>query len=103
MNARLPLVAYTIECAFIHDDTTDNALDEEGKDNNMLFQSLDQNGSATISSVITESGRRKSEVQAKIAAEFLRLDPVFAGRLMSHWKKYTQILKMFEVMGTSRL
>ncbi|KAJ5082097.1 Terpenoid synthase [Penicillium argentinense] len=34
------------------------------------------------------SSQRKSEAQAKVAADFLRLDPVFADWFLSYWKTF---------------
>ncbi|RJE25610.1 geranyl-geranyl pyrophosphate [Aspergillus sclerotialis] len=90
---RLALVSYTIEYAFIHDDETDNAFDEHSirQENRTLLQALNQ---SSLDSVLkSEKARRKSEVQAKIAAEFLRLDRVFGNWFLSYWETFAKSMQ----------
>jgi hypothetical protein len=54
----------------------------------MVIQSLNQSGVASL--VKSASAQRKSEVQAKIAAGFLSLDPVFGEWLFAYWKTFLQ-------------
>jgi hypothetical protein len=56
----------------------------------MLHQALTQSGMTSVSSRVSEKAQRKSEVQAKIAAEYLRLDPVFGDWFISRWETFTK-------------
>ncbi|KAJ5766240.1 uncharacterized protein N7511_003856 [Penicillium nucicola] len=89
---RFALVAYTVEYAFLHDDETDNAADHDALllENKMLHQALTQSGMTSVSTRVSEKAQRKSEVQAKIAAEYLRLDPVFGEWFISRWETFTK-------------
>ncbi|CAI7590152.1 unnamed protein product [Penicillium glandicola] len=88
---RFALVAYTVEYAFLHDDETDNAADQEALllENKMLHQALNQSGMTSVSTRVSDKAQRKAEVQAKIAAEYLRLDPVFGEWFMKQWQTFT--------------
>ncbi|KAG0154509.1 hypothetical protein PDIDSM_04030 [Penicillium digitatum] len=90
---RLALVAYTVEYAFLHDGTyeTDNAADQESLslENEMLHQAINQSGMTSVSTRISPKAQRKAEVQAKIAAEYLRLDPVFGEWFLNAWQTFT--------------
>lgn len=59
-------------------------------ENQMLHQALSQSGTTSITTRLTEATRRKSEVQAKIAAGYMRLDPVFGNWLVSCWEAFTK-------------
>ncbi|KAJ6032730.1 hypothetical protein N7540_003462 [Penicillium herquei] len=89
---RLAIIGYAIEYAFLHDDDNDKYLDKHsaGKANTVLDQTLHQSGMTPDSTIASDSARRKAEVQAKIAAEFLRLDPIFGNWFMSYWRKWTK-------------
>ncbi|KAJ5306782.1 hypothetical protein N7508_005797 [Penicillium antarcticum] len=97
---RFALVAYTVEYAFLHDDETDNAADHDALllENQMLHQALTQSGMTSVSTRVSEKAQRKSEVQAKIAAEYLRLDPVFGNWFISRWETFTKSVE--EVRST---
>jgi hypothetical protein len=56
----------------------------------MLLQALNQGGGTLTLTPLSEAARRKSEVQAKIAAGYLRLDPEFGRWFLSYWEKFTQ-------------
>ncbi|KAK4869223.1 hypothetical protein LT330_006223 [Penicillium expansum] len=88
---RLALVAYTVEYAFLHDDETDNAADQEALslENKMLHQAINQSGMTSVSTRVSPKAQRKAEVQAKIAAEYLRLDPVFGEWFLKAWQTFT--------------
>ncbi|CDM32996.1 hypothetical protein DTO013E5_5797 [Penicillium roqueforti] len=88
---RLALVAYTVEYAFLHDDETDNAADQEALllENKMLHQAINQSSMTSVSNRVSAKAQRKSEVQAKIAAEYLRLDPVFGEFFLKAWQTFT--------------
>ncbi|KGO78266.1 Terpenoid synthase [Penicillium italicum] len=88
---RLALVAYTVEYAFLHDDETDNAADQEALslENEMLHQAINQTGMTSVSTRVSPKAQRKAEVQAKIAAEYLRLDPVFGEWFLKAWQTFT--------------
>ncbi|KAJ5472245.1 hypothetical protein N7530_006246 [Penicillium desertorum] len=92
---RFALVAYTVEYAFLHDDETDNAADQEALllENKMLHQALNQSGMTSVSTRVSDKAQRKSEVQAKIAAEYLRLDPVFGEWFLNKWQTFTACVK----------
>jgi len=55
-----------------------------------LDQTLNQRGMTFSSTIMSESARRKSEAQAKIATEFLRLDPIFGNWFLSFWRTWTK-------------
>lgn len=58
------------------------------QENEMLRQFLRQSGATSITSKLTEAKQRKSEVQAKIVAEFMRQDPVFGNYLLLCWEAF---------------
>lgn len=58
------------------------------QENEMLRQFLRQSGATSITAKLTEAKQRKSEVQAKIVAEFMRQDPVFGNYLLSCWEAF---------------
>ncbi|KAJ5193267.1 hypothetical protein N7449_009409 [Penicillium cf. viridicatum] len=88
---RFALVAYTVEYAFLHDDETDNAADQEAMslENEMLHQAINQSGMTSVSTRVSPKAQRKAEVQARIAAEYLRLDPVFGEFFLKAWQTFT--------------
>ncbi|OQE91319.1 hypothetical protein PENNAL_c0010G00185 [Penicillium nalgiovense] len=92
---RFPLVAYTVEYAFLHDDETDNAADQEALllENKMLHQAVNQSSMGSVSTRVSAKAQRKSEVQAKIAAEYLRLDPAFGEWFLKKWQTFTACVK----------
>ncbi|KOS48568.1 hypothetical protein ACN38_g463 [Penicillium nordicum] len=88
---RFALIAYTVEYAFLHDDETDNAADQEAMslENEMLHQAINQSGMTSVSTRVSPRAQRKAEVQAKIAAEYLRLDPAFGEFFLKAWQTFT--------------
>jgi len=56
----------------------------------MLIQALSQSQMSSLSTRVSERSRRKAEVQAKIAAEYLRLDPVFGEWFFKKWEVLAQ-------------
>ncbi|EKV06494.1 hypothetical protein PDIG_76910 [Penicillium digitatum PHI26] len=74
-----------------HADETDNAADQESLslENEMLHQAINQSGMTSVSTRISPKAQRKAEVQAKIAAEYLRLDPVFGEWFLNAWQTFT--------------
>lgn len=60
----------------------------------MLHQVISPNNSANSFSITdSDAGRRKTEVRAKIASEFMRLDPFWASWFLESWKKFTQSIQ----------
>lgn len=59
-------------------------------DSGLFVQRLTQGGSSPVYSKPSEPARRKADVQAKIAAEFLRLDRVFGSWFLSRWEDFLQ-------------
>lgn len=55
----------------------------------MLHQAINQSGMTSVSTRISPKAQRKAEVQAKIAAEYLRLDPVFGEWFLNAWQTFT--------------
>ena len=59
----------------------------------MLHQAVNQSGMTSVSTRSSDKAQRKSEVQAKIAAEYLRLDPVFGEWFLQKWQTFTACVK----------
>lgn len=60
----------------------------------MLHQVISPSDSAKSFSIAdSETTRRKTEVRAKIASEFMRLDPFWANWFLGSWKKFTQSIQ----------
>lgn len=55
----------------------------------MLHQAINQSGMTSVSTRVSPRAQRKAEVQAKIAAEYLRLDPVFGEFFLKAWQTFT--------------
>lgn len=55
----------------------------------MLHQAINQSGMTSVSTRVSPKAQRKAEVQAKIAAEYLRLDPVFGEWFLKAWQTFT--------------
>jgi hypothetical protein len=58
--------------------------------NIQLDQTVNQSGMTSRPTLMSEPARRKSEAQAKIAAEFLRLDPIFGSWFLPFWRTWTK-------------
>lgn len=69
----------------------------------MLHQALTQSGMTSVSSRVSEKAQRKSEVQAKIAAEYLRLDPVFGDWFISRWETFTKSVEDVRIVQFTSL
>ncbi|CAG8947289.1 unnamed protein product [Penicillium salamii] len=102
---RLAIVAYAMEYAFCRGDDSDDAPGEYSalNDSGVLVQRLTQGGSSPVYSKPSEPARRKADVQAKIAAEFLRLDRVFGFWFLSRWEDFLQSTEDIRVPSFSHL
>ncbi|CAG7959530.1 unnamed protein product [Penicillium salamii] len=102
---RLAIVAYAMEYVFCRGDGSDDAPGEYSalNDSGLLFQRLTQGGSPPVYSKPSEPARRKADVQAKIAAEFLRLDRVFGSWFLSRWEDFLQSTEDISVPSFSHL
>lgn len=59
----------------------------------MLHQAVNQSSMGSVSTRVSAKAQRKSEVQAKIAAEYLRLDPAFGEWFLKKWQTFTACVK----------
>ncbi|CAG8376199.1 unnamed protein product [Penicillium salamii] len=102
---RLAIVAYAMEYAFCHGDDSDDAPGEYSalNDSELFVQRLTQGGSSPVYSKPLEPARRKADVQAKIAAELLRLDRAFGPWFLSRWEDFLQSTEDIRIPSFSHL